>query len=250
MSDTQWAIAGAVLQATFASIYMADNRVKEYGMKVLKCWGRHISGPIFAVLTIAFAILAAIYSGDQSAGIVIARWAAWIFGGLAGVFVITAQYDVWSAERDKVDEETSKNALPELSGEVSAIAVDEKTLFTEGMGADETPYCSFGMKFEIRMHNRRAVKTNMVSADIDSSAVRPPMQCIKLEGQPDLILERGITHNFTLYARAKFFTCPLEDVRNVDIRGMKVSIEDGFGTIHVIPVRLDHPLFSFAYPPF
>jgi hypothetical protein len=31
---------------------------------------------------------------------------------------------------------------------------------------------------------------------------------------------------------------------------MKVSIEDGFGTIHVIPVRLDHPLFSFAYPPF
>jgi len=87
----------------------------EYLAMVARLWGTQISGPILALVAIVAAFVNARYANDATATAIVARWIAWSTGGISALLILVAQYQAWSAERDKYETEKSKNeAAPHM----------------------------------------------------------------------------------------------------------------------------------------
>jgi len=85
-------------------------RLVEYLTMVAKLWGRHISGPILALVAIVAVFVNARYANDTTATATVAKYIAWITGGVSAFLVFVAQYQAWDGEREKYESEGRKLA--------------------------------------------------------------------------------------------------------------------------------------------
>ena len=80
-----------------------QKRFTEYLTMVAKLWGDQISGPILAVIAIIAVCVEAKFANDPTATATVARYTAWVTGGMSALLILVAQYKAWSAERDKYE---------------------------------------------------------------------------------------------------------------------------------------------------
>jgi hypothetical protein len=83
-------------------------RSVEYLTMVARLWGRQISGPILALVAIIAAFVNARYATDATATATVAKYIAWITGGISAFLLFVAQYEAWSEERNKYEVEAGK----------------------------------------------------------------------------------------------------------------------------------------------
>ena len=99
-------ILGAI-SATMPSM-PNKRRSVEYLTMVGRLWGNHISGPILALVAIIAVFVNALYANDATTTATVAKYIAWITGGISGFLVFVAQYQTWDKERDKYEAEARK----------------------------------------------------------------------------------------------------------------------------------------------
>ena len=96
-----------------------SSHLRRYLTMTTELWGKHIAGPILAVIAIVLVIISAIYAGDPTASVRIVRWSAWLTGLAAACLIFVAQYGAWKDEHEVADKAQSKldeidNAKPVL----------------------------------------------------------------------------------------------------------------------------------------
>jgi hypothetical protein len=83
--------------------------LREYIVIVGRLWGREISGPILAGVSIVLAIAYACYADNANATVALVKYAAWLTGAISILLVFIAQYKAWFSEREKFEAEVAKN---------------------------------------------------------------------------------------------------------------------------------------------
>jgi hypothetical protein len=95
----------------------------EYLTMVAKLWGKQISGPVLALVAIVAVFVNARYANDATATATVAKYVAWITGGISVLLIFVAQYEAWSTERDKYEVESKK--LERLENEKPRLVLKE-----------------------------------------------------------------------------------------------------------------------------
>lgn len=207
---------------------------REYALMALSMWGKRISGPIFASLSIGLAFTYAHYANDATKTAALLKYAAYLTGGIAAFLLFVAQYDVWKAERDKYELEAEKNSRPEIRGTafhfgVASGPVNEWTM---------PPRASFPFAFEMNVCNHQNVTTNIVEIGLDGSKLSPPIEFSEIHSSlVDRTLEFGIgVIGMPVYARAQVDGVTLPDVPRIKMDNLRVYVYDGFLNTHQISV--------------
>lgn len=88
---------------------------REYLTMTAKLWGKHISGPIMALIAIASVIAAAFLRNDATFAAKVVVWTAWLTALATILLLFRAQYDAWAEIHQKLDVERAKNeAAPKI----------------------------------------------------------------------------------------------------------------------------------------
>jgi hypothetical protein len=206
-----------------------------YTLMVLSVWGKHISGPIFAVLSIGLGFAYAHYANNAIATAALLKYAAWVSGGISASLIFVAQYDVWKAERDKYDTEVEKNSRPEIRGAAFHFGFASGTVI-DGM---TPPRTSFPVAFELNVSNHRNVTTNIVDIGLDGSNLVPPVEFYEIHSKlVGRILEFGIgVTGMPVYARAQIDGIARADIPSIKMDNLLVYVQDGFMDKHSISVN-------------
>jgi hypothetical protein len=139
----------------------------------LSMWGKHISGPIFGVLSIGSAFAAAHFANNASASTALLKYAAYVTGGLSILLFFSAQYDVWKAERDQLDKEKEKNTRPDIKGSVTYL--NFKGIRTEGTDVSGS-HVSTEVDFGVYLVNRNDAPTNLQKIVLKGSNLEPRIE--------------------------------------------------------------------------
>jgi hypothetical protein len=209
-------------------------RLREYLAVVLKLWGKHIAGPLLAVLTLILTFIAAYYAGDSSASAKVVKIAAWVTGIASAVLIFVAQYDAWSAERDRYENEVSKNQRPEIHGQA-------RNFKWGGFLADSTPgtskTVSFTVEFQLVLSNLRPVATNLCNISIVGRLLSRSVKYTQLDFEITT-LNYGIAVVVPVTLMVS-----LDGLSTNDLKGKEVELEDtgigvfdGFGDYHPIEI--------------
>ncbi|HEX6821684.1 MAG TPA: hypothetical protein VF123_06490 [Candidatus Sulfotelmatobacter sp.] len=67
-------------------------------------WGKHVSGPIFGVISIGFAFAYAHYANNPAATVWLLKLASYVSGGISVLLIFIAQFEVWNQERIEKEE--------------------------------------------------------------------------------------------------------------------------------------------------
>lgn len=213
-------------------------------MRVAKLWGGHISGPILAVAAIALGILSAIFADNPGAGVMVVKISAWLTAVLAAILIMVAQYDAWSAERDKYDAEAARNSRPEIRGEVRTIIV--RRVRPDQHVSTTFPYA---YTFFAAVCNHRSVETNLSRVRVDGLTVSPPIVLLfheisTVQAEPqvrpsEIMLKYGIQTELLITAMG---SAPTE---GSNFSGLDISLVDGLGGTHKLSVQTGlEPIFS------
>jgi hypothetical protein len=100
--------------------------VGEYLTMTFNLWGKHLAGPILAVISIASAIASAIWWSDPTVLAHFAKWSACLTGLATVSLIFRAQYDAWQLERDSLEAERNKNAGSHITGELQLGYIDTR----------------------------------------------------------------------------------------------------------------------------
>jgi hypothetical protein len=218
------------------------NRVRDYLVIVVKLWSKHLAGPAFAVFSL---VLLAIQKSFRDAPALAraAHWGAWITLSMALLLVFVAQYDAWSLERARYEEEASKSERPRILGEASNFRL------TGHYGSnDGKPYGDFSCDLYLCNDSPRA--TNFQGFELDGSMLTPPVNFSHEEltaltravGRPPVNVTGQYLGNGIAIHLAITFTAVLETPwagprPSIRLEPLRVSAIDGFRGKHAISVR-------------
>jgi hypothetical protein len=90
-------------------------RSVEYLTMVMKLWGKHIAGPILAVVAIGFGIASAVLGSDPTTAAKLVKLSAVLTALIAIFLIFRAQYDAWNETLMELEKERAKNeAAPHI----------------------------------------------------------------------------------------------------------------------------------------
>jgi hypothetical protein len=206
---------------------------------VFSVWGRHVSGPIFAVLSIGLAFAYAHYANNSTATTWLLKWAAYVSGVISAFLIFIAQYQVWKAEHDKYETEVHKNEKPEIRGAAFLFHTRGGTRTETAARHGMDKMATFPIAFIMNVCNYRNVKTNLVEIRVDGSRLTPPVDFVDIRS--DLlgkVLDYGIAQfNVAVYASAQVHGHVLADLKTIPLDNLSVSVYDGFIESHAIIVQ-------------
>jgi hypothetical protein len=92
--------------------------LKEYLAVVARLWGKQISGPVLAVVSLVLTFLYAHYADNAEVGTKLVRYSAWVTGAVSLFLIFVAQYEAWKSEREALEAETLKNVGSDVQGKI------------------------------------------------------------------------------------------------------------------------------------
>jgi hypothetical protein len=217
---------------------MADptpHRLKEYVVMVGRLWGREISGPVLAAVSIVLAFAYGHYADNANATVKLVKYAAWLTGIISVLLVFVAQYKAWCFERERYEAEAARNIKPELRG----VAENFRSKGPYGDHRSPEPiYASFGITFDLRLTNHRPVPTNIGSVEVAGAILHKVAFCSDLELGFAGSLEYGIAATVPMSARVDVYYVAIADLKDkeIDLSKLRIEVIDGFGDRHHIPI--------------
>jgi hypothetical protein len=92
--------------------------LKVYVVMVSKSWGKAISGPVLAVISLVLLFLQQTVRNETTAARLL-KWGAWLTLGMAFVLVLVAQYKVWKEEHEgRCKAEAELNTEADMRGTI------------------------------------------------------------------------------------------------------------------------------------
>jgi hypothetical protein len=196
-------------------------KFKKFISAIASDWLARMSGP----LTVPFTI-AAIYgtsAGQRN-----------LFLVLSLAAVLLTSYRVWVKEYVRAEAETIKNSKPEIRGEVFDF---KKGRFSGGGHIKGTWHCHFVLEFKIYLCNHRPIGTTIKNIVLDGAEIDPPMTFSEITVSENIRLEQGDGLTLPEVAEVHVEGKRLEEIRNANLKGLKVSVIDAFGDTHLIGVK-------------
>jgi hypothetical protein len=198
----------------------------------LSRWGKHISGPIFGVLSIGLGIAGARYANNASVSHALLKLGAYLTGGLSVFLLFVAQYGVWKTERDQLTAEKLKNEKPDIRGNASHFGCYGSAHVED---RDENKWsAAFNVQFRLELCNHSTVKTNVRSLLFDGSRVSPPVEMSEAPGgYVDLNRGIGVTLEPITFVNIAARYVDLQQ-KEIDLTNLEITVVDGFDNRHPI----------------
>jgi hypothetical protein len=209
--------------------------LREYIVIVGRLWGREISGPILAGVSIVLAIAYACYADNANATVSLVKYAAWLTGAISILLVFIAQYKAWLAEREKFEAEEAKNQRPEILGHASNFMTEGPLLNSMSDGAKSA---AFTLKFDMNLCNHRQVPTNLQDITVTGTIYGHISHFSEVKFDHANLLY-GIAANLQVTGRANVYSLDLEDLKGkwLNLDNIRIYAVDGFGDRHQIGMR-------------
>lgn len=219
-------------------------------MTVFRLFAGHISGWVFAVISIVSIVASAVLQSrgaDPKALALVLIWTAGLSAGAVGVVFVMAQYGAWKIEREHSELEKARNALPQITGEVTNASVKPYVV-----SIDDDPG-RFIVTLSVSICNQRPVDTNVATMKLDGLELNPKLffydisilswQHEKALRPSEIVLRRGIIVELVIVAFTKFAVPP---PHKLDFSALKIALVDGFGGTHSIHARSGLELYSLG----
>jgi hypothetical protein len=210
--------------------------VMEYFMTVSKLWGKHISGPVLAFLSIGSAIAYA-YASKPTTVALVTKYGALLTGIATVVLIFAAHYEAWKIERDNYEAEAARNGQPELCGRARDFTMGPRPVTestSQGRDGIEKKEIRFNIEFKIEICNYRPMKTNLMNVALDGSKLPLPtiFSDVRLSGSPSL--EQGMGCVVSVYASTVISGVTRRDMyaSAFHLDNLVVGAVDGFGNYH------------------
>lgn len=194
-----------------------------------KSWFTLMSGPA----TVPFTIAAVFVSQP---------WLKALLGALALSCAILSSYLVWCNERLAYIGEREKNGWPDIRGEAFN--------FHTGSHGDsfDTKSCWTIVSFQMSLCNHRQVLTNLKAIELEGDDMKIPARFsptnFHSEGHEKPELPRGLNTIINCATRMEVSDHFYDEIRSMDLAGLKIYVVDGFGERHQITVRAGELLKS------
>jgi hypothetical protein len=216
--------------------------MREYIGIVTQLWGKQISGPVLAGVSLCLAAIGLSIHDAPKAAFAF-HVGTWLTLAVATVMVFAAQYDAWALERLRYEceharyqKEALANVRPEIQGEVSGFHLDRMHGKTTDGGRRSSSFVD--CVCDVYLCNVRPATTNLKAIFLDGSMLTPPVEfSVAQLLAPPSELVKGIGHSFQIAAGATVQGSAMRDLMSLDLANLKVRVIDAFGGEHVIQVR-------------
>ena len=147
-----------------------------------KLWGNHIAGPVLAVVTIVFVIVAAVVRSDATLSAKSVTWLAWITGAATVLLMFRAQYDAWNVINSELATEKEKNrAAPHM--DITALNVVPSGRASEGL---------IGLFFHVRLVLGEPSEVSILTFTLDISNEATSLTANEVEDIPEWSLVKPV----------------------------------------------------------